>query len=167
MNINTSTNIANTNLKILRVTGPDINNGAGCRVTIWVAGCSHRCRGCHNQWTWDYDQGMRWDECEKDVDNMMDKSYIRGITVSGGDPLDQSKEALDELANILKRYKEKYPDKDIWLYTGFTYDEILSDPHKKKVIEWVNVIVDGLYIESCRDVSAPYRGSTNQKLIYL
>ena len=154
-------------MKILNITSPDVNNGTGFRVTLWVAGCSHHCRGCHNPESWDYNQGKSLREVRKDLFNKLDKSYIQGLTLSGGDPLAQSRKSLLELYFLLRRIKKKFPNKDIWIYSGYTHEEILQDKFKKLVLSQCDVLVDGLYRYALRDTSLPFRGSSNQRIIYL
>ena len=154
-------------MKILNITSPDVNNGTGFRVTLWVAGCSHHCRGCHNPESWDYNQGKSLREVRKDLFDRLDKSYIQGLTLSGGDPLAQSRKSLLELYFVLRRIKKKFPNKDIWIYSGYTHEEILQDKFKKLVLSQCDVLVDGLYRYALRDTSLPFRGSSNQRIIYL
>lgn len=154
-------------MKILNITSPDVNNGTGFRVTLWIAGCSHHCRGCHNPESWDYNQGKPLREVRKDLFDKLDKSYIKGLTLSGGDPLAQSRKSLLELYFLLRRIKKKFPNKDIWIYSGYTHEEILQDKFKKLVLSQCDVLVDGLYRYALRDTSLPFRGSSNQRIIYL
>ena len=154
-------------MKILNITSPDVNNGTGFRVTLWVAGCSHHCRGCHNPESWDYNQGKSLREVRKDLFDRLDKSYIQGLTLSGGDPLAQSRKSLLELYFLLRRIKKKFPNKDIWIYSGYTHEEILQDKFKKLVLSQCDVLVDGLYKYALRDTSLPFRGGSNQRIIYL
>lgn len=154
-------------MKILNITSPDVNNGTGFRVTLWVAGCSHHCRGCHNPESWDYNQGKSLREVRKDLFDRLNKSYIQGLTLSGGDPLAQSRKSLLELYFLLRRIKKKFPNKDIWIYSGYTHEEILQDKFKKLVLSQCDVLVDGLYRYALRDTSLPFRGSSNQRIIYL
>ena len=136
-------------------------------MTLWVAGCSHHCRGCHNPESWDYNQGKSLREVRKDLFDRLDKSYIQGLTLSGGDPLAQSRKSLLELYFLLRRIKKKFPNKDIWIYSGYTHEEILQDKFKKLVLSQCDVLVDGLYRYALRDTSLPFRGSSNQRIIYL
>ena len=154
-------------MKILNITSPDVNNGTGFRVTLWVAGCSHHCRGCHNPESWDYNQGKSLREVRKDLFDRLDKSYIQGLTLSGGDPLAQSRKSLLELYFLLRRIKKKFPNKDIWIYSGYTHEEILQDKFKKLVLSQCDVLVDDIYRYALRDTSLPFRGSSNQRIIYL
>ena len=152
-------------MKILNITSPDVNNGIGFRVTLWIAGCSHHCRGCHNPESWDYNQGKPLREVRKDLFDKLDKSYIKGLTLSGGDPLAQSRRNLLELYFLLRRIKKRFPNKDIWIYSGYTHEEILQDKFKKLVLSQCDVLVDGLYKYALRDTSLPFRGSSNQRII--
>ena len=161
-------------LKVLDITAPDINNGLGCRVTLWVAGCKHHCKGCHNQWTWNFNQGKDFTfyrrEIFEDLAEWLDKDYIDGITFSGGDPLTQTDEALTELYDIITWIKKRYPEKNIWLFTGYTKEELdeLDNKIINKILNDIDVLVDGPYVEELRDIAhTPFRGSTNQRLIEL
>ena len=115
-------------LRIIDITSPDINNGTGVRVTLWIAGCSHHCKGCHNQWTWKYDQGKVFEshkhEIFEELSKILDHDYIDGLTLSGGDPLCQDNDGLCELNSIIEWFRNRYPEKNIWLYTGYTKEEI-------------------------------------------
>ena len=152
-------------MRYINVTSPDINNGTGCRVTVWVAGCSHKCKGCHNPQTWDYEQGET--DIWNDLSERLSKPYIKGVTFSGGDPLSQSDENLQELDNLIDRIKSEFPDKDIWLFTGDVYEEAIKNPLKSKIISKCDVIVDGPYLFYLRDTSLAFRGSSNQRIILI
>lgn len=159
------------NLHIMAVTGPDINNGPGFRVTIWVSGCTHACPGCQNKHTWKYGQGHKLDDmvpyhltCKEKILNLIGDKHIDGVTISGGDPLDQSAQALKELAKFLSNIKKRYPEKSIWLYTGYLIEDLNNYLHKE-VIKNCDVIIDGPYVEEKRNITIPFRGSTNQRII--
>lgn len=159
------------NLHIMAVTGPDINNGPGFRVTIWVSGCTHACPGCQNKHTWKYGQGHKLDDmvpyhitCKEKILNLIGDKHIDGVTISGGDPLDQSAQALKELAKFLYNIKKRYPEKSIWLYTGYLIEDLKNSPHKE-VIKNCDVIIDGPYVKEKRNITIPFRGSTNQRII--
>ena len=111
-------------MRVLTITTPDVENGLGNRVTIWFAGCSHRCVGCHNQHTWDYNQGTPLfdDGVIEKIFSEVDKDYISGITLAGGDPFSQSDESLIELLKFIRMYKSAFPEKNIWVYSGATYE---------------------------------------------
>ena len=159
-------------LHIIAVTGPDINNGPGFRVTIWVSGCTHACPGCQNRHTWEYAKGHKLDDMvpytnityKDKILNLIGDEHIDGVTISGGDPLDQSVQALEELAKFLSNIKKRYPEKSIWLYTGYFIEDLNNYPHKE-VIKNCDVIIDGPYVKEKRNITIPFRGSTNQRII--
>lgn len=162
-------------LRIIDITSPDINNGTGVRVTLWIAGCSHHCKGCHNQWTWKYDQGKVFEshkhEIFEELSKILDHDYIDGLTLSGGDPLCQDNDGLCELNSIIEWFRNRYPEKNIWLYTGYTKEEIDNSDNymMRTIVNNVDVLVDGPYIEEKRDITYnnPFRGSTNQRIIHI
>ena len=146
-------------MRILDITYPDVNNGTGFRVTLWVAGCSHHCKGCHNPETWDFNAGHEF--CEEDKENLfniLSKDYIEGLTLSGGDPICSYKDVLKLVIEV----KEKFKKKDIWLFTGFTKEEL--EEKYKEILEYIDVLVDGKYIDKERDLSLAFRGSRNQRI---
>lgn len=166
-------------LRILDITAPDINNGTGIRITLWVAGCKHHCKGCHNQWTWDFNQGKNFieeqDEILNKLSNWLSRDYVQGLTISGGDPLCQDGRGLITLLDLIKWVRENFPTKDIWMYTGYVYEDIINDTElgkicnlKKTILDNIDVLVDGPYKEELRDIAhCPFRGSTNQRIITL
>ena len=142
------------------ITKDDMLNGDGLRVVLWVAGCTHKCKQCQNPITWDINGGLEFGESEKkEIFDQLDESYISGITFSGGDPLHpQNRQPVYELA---KEIKEKYPDKTIWLYTGFLWEEIKDLP----IISYLDVIVDGEFKVELLDPQLYWKGSSNQRVI--
>lgn len=147
-------------MKIHKITYPDVENGIGFRITIWVSGCTHKCKGCHNPETWDKESGRDFtDEDKEKIFAILSKPYIKGVTFSGGDPLCFY---LEDVYSLAKEIKEKFPKKDIWLYTGFKKSEILQNEKRRKITEVVDYIVDGEYHEYERDTSLEFRGSRNQ-----
>ncbi len=142
------------------ITKDDMLNGDGLRVVLWVAGCSHCCKGCHNPVTWDPDGGLLFDEtAKKEIFDQLDKSYISGITFSGGDPLHSANRA--EVQRFAKEVKERYPDKTIWLYTGALWEQIYEEP----VMQYLDVVVDGEFIQTQKDTTLLWKGSKNQRVI--
>lgn len=137
-------------------------DGEGIRYAIFVQGCKHYCPGCHNPETWDMKSGKL-----KSVDTIVTairkKKHIDGITLSGGDPMYQAK-ACVELAKKLKEF-----DYNIWCYTGFTYEEIIDgeDEAMKELLKYIDVLVDGPFIESKKSLEVPFKGSSNQRIIHL
>jgi len=154
-------------MRYIAVTAPDINNGVGCRVTLWVAGCSHHCPGCHNAWAQDYNIGHTYDEIRDELYKWLAKPYIKGLTLSGGDPLSQDTESLNELSNIIKSIRKDFPEKDIWLYTGYYLKDIENDLDRMAVVNLCDTIVDGPFVEKLKDLSLAFRGSSNQSIIQI
>ena len=149
-------------MNYLGIDKASISNGPGVRVVLWVSGCKIHCKGCQNPESWDFCAGKLFDESAKqELFKAIDKTYIRGVTISGGNPLDQP----CEIFRLVTEIKNKFPDKDIWLYSGYTYDEIRSSREKFKGLMGVDVLVDGPYIEEQRDITLKFRGSKNQRLI--
>lgn len=139
-----------------------IVDGTGFRVALYVSGCYHKCEGCHNRDTWNFLYGR---EFTKDVEEILfdriDKPYIKGLTLTGGDPLYSS----DSILPLIRRFREKFGDtKDIWLYTGFTMDEInhSDNENMKNVVSMCDYVVDGKFILSKQNSALVFRGSNNQ-----
>jgi anaerobic ribonucleoside-triphosphate reductase activating protein len=153
-------------MKYIKITSPDIENGPGCRVTLWIPGCRHYCPGCHNAWTSNYHIGhdFTYDEFDE-ICRILDKPYISGLTISGGDPLMQSKETLIDLCQLVYDIKQKYPNKTIWLYTGYKYEEL--EGLQLDVLHYVDVLVDGPFELDKKDTTLAFRGSSNQRIINL
>lgn len=154
-------------MRYLSVTSPDINNGTGCRVTVWVAGCNHFCKGCHNPETWEYDQGCTLEEVWDQIHEALSSPHIFGVTFSGGDPLAQNYKSLIELKKLIERIRSEFPTKDIWMYTGDVYEDIMQDETKKEIVEKCDVLVDGPFKLYLMDLSLAFRGSSNQRIILI
>jgi anaerobic ribonucleoside-triphosphate reductase activating protein len=141
------------------ITKADMLNGEGLRVVLWVAGCSHHCKNCHNSYTWDKDGGLPFtEEAKQELFNELENNYIQGVTLSGGDPLFIANRKV--ITELLEEIAWKYPEKDIWLYTGYEYEEVKHLP----LMDYVHVLLDGKFIPELADVNYPWMGSTNQKL---
>lgn len=148
----------------------DIANGPGVRISLFVSGCTHRCKGCFNEVAWDFNYGQPFtQETVEMILKMMAPSYIKGITLLGGEPFEpQNQPALLEL---VKRIRQKYPDKSIWAFSGYLYEKDilagrLGDPAiTRAFLELIDVLVDGPFVESLKDLSLRFRGSSNQRLI--
>ena len=142
------------------ITKDDMLNGDGLRVVLWVAGCSHHCKGCQNPITWDPDGGIPFEQKDKEeIFEQLDQSYIEGITFSGGDPLHEKN--IREVTELAKEIKKKYPDKTIWLYTGYRWEEVKN----LEIIKYLDVMVDGRFDLASRDVTLQWKGSPNQRVI--
>ena len=135
-------------------------NGDALRVVLWVAGCSHCCRECHNPVTWDVNGGLPFTEEEKqEIFRELNKDYISGITFSGGDPLHSAN--IMDVTELAKEIREKYPKKTIWLYTGALWEEVC----KEEIVRYLDVLVDGEFEADKKDVTLHWKGSSNQRVI--
>lgn len=142
------------------ITKDDMLNGDGLRVVLWVSGCSHCCEDCQNPLTWDPNGGLPFDEAAKEeVFAELEKNYISGLTLSGGDPLYPGNRM--DIRNLVKEIREKYPKKTIWMYTGYEWEIVRSFD----ILKYVDVLVDGEYEKDKRDTQLHWRGSSNQRVI--
>ncbi len=152
----------------------DIANGEGVRVSLFVSGCTHRCKNCFNQVAWDFSYGQPFDEEIQDkIVRELGSSYIAGLSLLGGEPFEPQNQAA--LLPFVKRVRETYPEKSIWCYTGFVLDEKTGElrekskntPVTKELLSLIDVLVDGAYIEELKDIRLKFRGSSNQRVIDL
>lgn len=167
-------------MNYLKIEHEDVCNGTGLRVVLWLSGCSHHCYNCQNPQTWDSNSGIPFDESAKqEIFNELSKDYISGITFSGGDPLHENN--LDEVLKLVKEIRISFPEKTIWLYSGYNFDLLNSKYNEYKYTsfaanadEWltrweiisnVDVLVDGEYIDEQKDLTLKFRGSKNQRVI--
>ena len=151
-----------------------VANGTGIRVVLWVSGCSLYCKGCHNPETWNLNSGRPFDEeAKKELFEALDKPYVQGITLSGGHPLED--ENVEVIYLLIKEIKEKFPTKDIWLYTGYTLEQIFPSVvtdnldinrfYRQEIIKMCDVVVDGKFVEELKDITLKWKGSSNQRVI--
>ena len=148
----------------------DIANGEGVRVTLFVSGCTNRCKNCFQPQTWDFEFGRPFTaETEEELLTMLKPDYINGLTVLGGEPFEPSNQR--SLLPFLRRVRETYPKKNIWCFSGFTYEELKTDgSHPRcevtdEMLDQLDVLVDGRFVEELKDISLRFRGSSNQRLI--
>lgn len=142
----------------------DMVNGDGLRTVIWLSGCSHKCPGCFNPETHCPLSGIKFDKSAKDeLFKNLKEDWCDGITFSGGDPLFETN--IEEVIEICKEIKAKYPTKTIWLYSGYTYDFIINDPLRSNILNYIDVLCDGPFIEALKDVNKKWVGSSNQNVI--
>lgn len=142
------------------ITTDDMLNGDGLRTVLWVAGCNHRCEGCQNPITWDINGGIPFDEeAEKELFEKLAPDYISGLTFSGGDPLHPKNR--DEITRLAKKSRELFPNKNIWLYTGYSFDEI----KELEIMKYIDVLVDGEFKKELLDEKLHWKGSANQRVI--
>ena len=142
------------------ITKDDMLNGDGLRTVLWVAGCSHGCKNCQNPITWDICGGIPFDEeAKNELFEALEPDYISGITFSGGDPLHvQNRE---EIGQLICEVRERFPQKTIWVYSGYTWEEVKDLPYLKLA----DVLVDGRFVEELKDVTLHWKGSANQRVI--
>ena len=142
------------------ITKDDMVNGDGIRVVLWVAGCTHKCKDCHNPETWDVCGGKAFtDETKKELFDELAKDYVHGITFSGGDPLHPNNR--DFITELSQEIKDTFPNKSQWLYTGFSWEEVKDLP----ITHTLDVLIDGEFNTECRDTTLRWRGSPNQNVI--
>lgn len=148
----------------------DVANGEGVRVSVFVSGCNHHCKNCFNQEAWDFNYGKPF--TQENIDKVMselDKPYIKGLSLLGGEPLEPKNQ--EGLMPLLRQAKAKHPEKDIWCYTGFTFDrDVINNMCKnnettKEFMSYVDVMVDGKFEEDKKDLKLKFRGSSNQRII--
>jgi anaerobic ribonucleoside-triphosphate reductase activating protein len=139
----------------------DVANYIGCRVVLYISGCIHHCKGCQNPQTWDFNGGRLFDDVAKDyLFKSLDKSYIKGLTISGGDPLC----SYDDVLELCKEVKKLFPNKDICIYSGFTLEELINNG-KTEILDYIDVLIDGRFIEELKDLTLEFRGSSNQRIL--
>ena len=148
----------------------DIANGEGVRVSLFVSGCTHHCRNCFNEEAWDFSYGNPFTpETEEEILDALSPDYINGLTLLGGEPFEPENQRA--LLPFLKRVRERFPEKDIWCYTGYLMDkELLEESRARcevtdRMLGMIDVLVDGRFVEGLKDISLPFRGSSNQRII--
>lgn len=139
-------------------------NGEGLRTVIWVSGCSHKCIGCFNAETHCPLSGIKFDEdAKKELYKNLTEDWCDGITFTGGDPLYETN--VKHIIELCKEIKELYPTKTIWLYSGYTYNQIINDELRAPILKYIDVLCDGPFVESLKDLSLKWVGSSNQNVI--
>jgi len=148
----------------------DVANGPGVRVSVFVSGCTHYCKGCFNQAAWDFNYGKPFTEetIEKVIDYLK-PPYVKGLTVLGGEPMEPQNQPA--VLKLLRRVKEAYPDKSIWMFSGYDYEKDIlekmweSIPETKEILSCLEVLVDGKFVEELKNLSLRFKGSSNQRTI--
>lgn len=148
----------------------DIANGAGVRTSLFVSGCRHACPGCFNAIAWDFGAGEPFtEEVEERILASLDVPYVDGLSILGGEPLEPENQTC--LAPFLARVKEQFPTKDIWLWTGFVWEQLMQGTVRARtddldsVLQHLDVLVDGPFVEELKDITLRFRGSANQRII--
>lgn len=151
-------------LKYTKILNCDIANGPGFRVSLFVSGCSLHCKGCFNPQAWDFNCGQPFSiKVQNKILELLKPDYIKGLSILGGNPTEPQNEP--ELIEFVKRVKQFFPNKDIWLWSGHTYEELLA--RNDELLKYCDVLIEGPFIESLKDYTIPWRGSTNQRIINL
>lgn len=148
----------------------DIANGTGVRVTLFVSGCRNHCKNCFQPETWDFNYGELYTEqTEQHIIESLSKPYIQGLTLLGGEPFEPENQR--ELVRLLRKVKIIYPEKDVWCYTGYTIEQLLTQNSRcrcevtDEMLSLIDVLVDGRYVDEQKDISLKFRGSSNQRII--
>ena len=151
-------------MKVAGFYDESISNGIGWRAVLFVSGCPHNCPGCHNKIAQDYNYGEDYDQ-EKLINKIKENSILRGITISGGEPL--CKENIAEVNNFIDAVKKERPNFDVWGYSGYTFEELQNrkDEETDKLLKKIDVLVDGRFIEERKNPEIRFRGSDNQRLL--
>lgn len=148
-------------MKYNKIRKMDISNGPGVRVSIFMQGCSFHCKNCFNPETWDFKSGIDFnDEVIDKIIELANYDYIKGLSILGGEPMHPNN--IKGTTLLAKRFKEKYPDKTIWVWSGFLFDKDLKD---KEVLNYIDVLVDGRYEDELHDFTLRWKGSSNQRVI--
>lgn len=175
-------------MKYAQLRSMDISDGPGIRVGLYTQGCFHKCLNCFNPETWDFTGGKEWnEETNNRIMELMSKEYIEGLSILGGDPfcfytpkyMNEHQGERDYLKDLLVMSKEKYPEKSIWLWTGYEWEYLVHKKNEKKkiytplvdkildLLQYIDIVVDGPFIEEQKDWRLKYRGSRNQRLIHV
>ena len=150
----------------------DIANGEGVRTSLFVSGCRHHCKNCFNEQTWAFSFGLPFDEkTQEDIFNSIKPDWINGLSILGGEPFEP--ENQKELLPFLKEFHKRFPNKTVWCYTGFTFEEIVCESKKSRaytsisveMMSLIDVLVDGPFVEEKKDISLVFKGSSNQRII--
>lgn len=148
----------------------DVANGPGVRVTLFVSGCTHRCQNCFNEETWDFHYGKPFTaETENELINALRPAYVKGLTLLGGEPLEYSNQ--QGLLPFVRRVRKELPEKDIWCYTGYTFEtDVLGrmcaeHQETKELLSYLDVLVDGEFVQELKEMGLRFRGSSNQRII--
>ena len=148
----------------------DVANGVGVRVSLFVSGCTHRCKGCFNAEAWDFSYGKPYtEETEEEILDALDKDYIAGLSLLGGEPFEPQNQRA--LLPLLQKFRERYPQKDVWCYSGYTFDSDLQEGGRAhceatdEMLSMLDILVDGEFVEDLKDLKLRFRGSANQRII--
>lgn len=145
----------------------DVANGPGVRVSLFVSGCPHHCKGCFNPESWDFQYGKPFgSEQAEELLHMISLPYIKGFSLLGGEPFAPENQA--EVLALVRQVRGKEPDKEIWCWTGYLFEDLAASrvgEHSRELLEEINILVDGPFVENLKDLSLRFRGSSNQRVI--
>jgi len=145
----------------------DVANGPGVRVSLFVSGCTHHCEGCFNPETWDFQYGQPFtQETVEEIINLLNKSYIRGLSLLGGEPFEPNNQK--PVLDLVRQVRERLPEKDIWCYTGYRFEELAAGrvgSHSRTLLEQLDVLVDGPFVLAEKQLGLRFRGSSNQRIL--
>ena len=150
-------------MKYSKIKDNDIANGIGITMSVWTQGCPHHCKGCFNTETWDFDGGMEFTKKEEDyvINNVDAYNVSRNLSILGGEPL--CPQNVEGVISLCKRFRETYPKKNIYIWTGYTLEEF--NDKQKEVLRYIDILVDGKFEKDNKDISLKLRGSSNQRII--
>lgn len=148
----------------------DTADGYGVRVSLFVSGCTHHCKGCFNSEAWDFNYGNQYTaDTENEIIELLKRDYIRGLSLLGGEPMEPRNQEV--LVNLLRRVKQELPEKDVWCYSGYTFDRDLAEggrahtQYTDEILRDIDVLVDGRFVEELKNLRLKFRGSSNQRII--
>ena len=153
-------------MKYASIKKRDVANGPGVRVSLFVSGCNHHCKGCFNKEAWDFNYGLDFtNDTIDEIIDLLKPDYVSGLSLLGGEPFEFINQQA--LLHLLKRVKEVYPEKTIWAYSGFLYEELRKMPYEETqaILNLIDVLVDGKFVEDLKDPMLYFRGSSNQRII--
>lgn len=158
-------------MNVAEIKNRDIANGLGVRVSLFVSGCRHACKGCFNEIAWDFDFGKPYDKATEDeLLRQLAPDYVEGLTLLGGEPFEP--ENRSELLGLLRRVRRELPEKNVWIYSGFTFEELTgkepsrgSGQDTDEILRLTDVLVDGPFVYALKDITLRFRGSSNQRII--
>ena len=149
-----------------RILRADIANGPGFRCTVWTTGCLRKCPQCFNPEAQDPNFGKLFnDEAKEKIFKELSDPHCSGLSLMGGEPLSVCSDNRKQVIQLCKEVKERFPEKDIWVWSGYVFEEILKDPNMRPVLDRIDVLVDGPFVVEQKDLSTPFRGSRNQRII--
>ena len=151
-------------MRISQIRSQDISNGEGVGIALFVQGCDFHCFNCFNSDTWDFTKGKNWNKEQQDgLLFLLNREYIRRVSILGGEPLHDNN--VDDVIYLLEKIREDFPTKKIWIYTGYTWEEAITNSKRAKAISLCDVVIDGRYVHDLRDSHLKWRGSSNQRVI--